>query len=490
MTVPALSDATLAGLPAAVARPAYDRAATTPGVVHLGVGGFHRAHQGVYLDRVLAAGHPQWAVTGVGVLATDRALHDVLTAQDGLYSVTEKHPDGTRVTRVVGALASHLLAVDDVEAVLAALAAPSTHLVTLTITEGGYCRDPATGEFEPTPAVRADLEPGATPRTAWGLLAAGLRRRRDAGTAAVTVVSCDNIVGNGAVCRQALLGYLGLADPELAAWVAAEVAFPSSMVDRITPVTTDADRAELAAAGVADGWPVVCEPWLQWVLEDRFSGPRPPLEDVGVTLVADVHGHELAKLRLLNAAHQVLSHLGRLAGLTTVDEVLADPVLRALLERYLLEEASPTLPAVPGLDLAEYRTALLARFANPHVSDTLARNCAQGSDRLPTFLLPVVGERLAAGATTPAAVLAVAAWARGLAGTDDAGGVIGVVDDRAERLAPLVARQEAGEPLALLEATEVFGALAGDERFRTAFAAALGELAEHGARGAAARVVG
>jgi mannitol 2-dehydrogenase len=493
VTATPLRETTLTALPERVQRPAYDRAAARSGVVHLGVGGFHRSHQAVYFDRLLARGHGDWGITGVGVLAADRGLHEALRAQDGLYTLVLEHPTGSIEPAVVGSLLRLLLVDDDPETVVAAMAAPSTHLVTMTITEGGYSTEKSTGLFRPDDALRADLEAGH-PRTAFGLLTASLRRRRDAGTPPFTVVSCDNVENNGALARQTLVAFARLQDDrtgdDLAQWIAGHVAFPSSMVDRITPVTTDDDRRRLAdETGIADRWPVVAEPYLQWVLEDSFSDARPPLDEVGVRLVDDVRPYELMKLRLLNAGHQVMSYLGHLAGHRRVDEVMADPPFVEFVDRYMREEATPTLPPVPGTDLAGYRRVLLDRFANPAVSDTLARNCAEGSERIATFVLPVIREQLATGGPIDAAVLAVAAWARYATGVDEQGGRIEVVDARLDRMAPLL-RHWREDPAAVLGLGDVFGDLADDERFRRAYLHAAGLLDRWGARGAVEHVWG
>ncbi len=493
MTATPLRESTLTALPAPVQRPAYDRAAAGSGVVHLGVGGFHRSHQAVYFDRLLARGHGEWGITGVGVLPADRGLHEALRAQDGLYTLVLKHPTGAIEPAVVGSLLRLLLVDDDPAAVLAAMASPSTHLVTMTITEGGYSTEKSTGRFLPDDALRADLT-APHPRTAFGLLGAALRRRRDAGTPPFTVVSCDNVENNGALARRTLVEFARLQDAgtgdDLAGWIDRHVAFPSSMVDRITPVTTDGDRRRLAdEAGIADRWPVVAEPYLQWVLEDSFSDARPPLEEVGVQLVDDVRPYELGKLRLLNAGHQVMSYLGYLAGHRRVDEVMTDPLFVELVDRYMREEATPTLPPVPGTDLAAYRSVLLDRFANPAVSDTLARNCAEGSERIATFVLPVVRDQLRTGGPIEVAVLAVAAWARYATGEDEGGGRIEVVDARLDRMAPLLRRRRE-DPSAVLGLGDVFGDLADDERFRRAYLRAAGSLDRLGARGAVAHVLG
>ena len=491
MTIP-LHEATLSTLPEAVRRPTYDRALARSGVVHLGVGGFHRSHQAVYFDRLLARGHSGWGITGVGVLAADRPLHEALHAQDRLYTLVLKAPDGSVERTVVGSLLDLLLLDDDPEAVLTVLAAPETRMVTLTITEGGYSTDKATGRFRPDEALVADLT-GGSPRTAFGLLAEALRRRRAVGTPPFVVVSCDNVEGNGHLARQTLVEFARLqqahSGDDLADWIAASVAFPNSMVDRITPATTDEDRRRLTTeTGIVDQWPVVAEPYLQWVLEDRFGDERPPLADVGVQLVADVRPYELMKLRLLNASHQVMSYLGYLAGYRRVDEVLADPLFAELVERYMRLEATPTLPPVPDTDLAGYRRTLLGRFANPAVSDTLTRNCAEGSERIATFVLPVIRDLLRTGGRFDLAVLAVAAWARYAAGTDEEGELIPVVDARLDRLAPLLAAQRK-DPSAILQAREVFGDLADDERFREAFGQAAELLRRVGARGAVTQLL-
>jgi mannitol 2-dehydrogenase len=493
VTATPLRQTTLTALPDRVRRPAYDRAAARSGVVHLGVGGFHRSHQAVYFDRLLTRGHGEWGITGVGVLAVDRRLHEALRAQDGLYTLVLKHPTGAIEPSVVGSLLRLLLVDDDPEAVVAAMAAPSTHLVTMTITEGGYSTEKSTGQFRLDDALRADLT-AERPRTAFGLLSASLRRRREAGTPPFTVVSCDNVENNGALARQTLVAFARLQDErtgdDLAEWITRHVAFPHSMVDRITPVTTDDDRRRLAdETGVADAWPVVAEPYLQWVLEDSFSDARPPLDQVGVRLVDDVRPYELTKLRLLNAGHQVMSYLGYLAGHRRVDEVMTDPLFVEFVDRYLRDEATPTLPPVPGTDLADYRRVLLDRFANPAVSDTLARNCAEGSERIATFVLPVVRDQLRLGGPIDVAVLAVAAWARYATGVDERGGPIDVVDARSDRLAPLLRRWRE-DPAAVLGLGDVFGELADHERFRRAYLHAAGLVDRLGARGAVAQVLG
>jgi mannitol 2-dehydrogenase len=470
--------------------PAYDRSRVTAGIVHLGVGGFHRAHQAVYVDRLLAAGATAWGICGIGTQPADRRMRDVLHAQDGLYTVVVKQPDGRTQPHVVGSLVDYLYAPDDADAAAERMADPATRIVSLTITEGGYEVDTVSGAFAPRePAVLLDLQPGAQPSTALGLVVEALRRRRSRGHVPFTVLSCDNVPRNGEVAREAFSGFAARKDPDLGEWVRREVSFPSSMVDRITPTTTDADRAALAGAGVEDAWPVVCEPYLQWVLEDHFPAGRPRWEDVGVQLVDDVHPYELMKLRLLNAGHQAIGYLGYLAGYRHTDEVCADRLFADFLLAYMEDEATPTLLPVAGVDLDGYRRTLLARFANPAVRDTLARLCAESSDRIPTFVLPVVLARRAAGARTPLAALVCAAWARYAEGVDEQGERIAVVD----RLLETVVTAAAGlheDPASFLRRVGVFGDLAQDAGFVEDFTAALRSLHDRGARATVTAALG
>lgn len=478
-----LSPTALGDLDPRVAVPTYNHARVTAGIAHIGVGGFHRSHQAVYIDDLLNQGQAQdWGIVGIGVLPHDAAMRDALTEQDCLYTVLTNHPDGTVEARVVGSIIDFLHAPDDAEAVLELLTSPEIRIVSLTITEGGYSSDPATGALVVSPALAADLVPGATPTTAFGFIVEALARRRTAGTPPFTVMSCDNIQGNGALAKQTITEFARLRDPELADWIAAEVAFPNSMVDRITPVTTDADRSMLSTSfGMYDAWPVVCEPYSQWVLEDEFSSGRPPLEDAGVQVVPDVAAYELMKLRLLNAGHQVLGFLGYLAGHRFVHEAAQDPNFVAFLSGYLEHEGSPTLAPLPGVDLAAYRHQLLERFANPHVADTLARLCAESSDRVPAFLLPVIRHQLEHGGELHRSALVVAAWARYAEGQDEQGAPIEIVDQRREAVTAR-ALQSREDPAAFLADESIFGDLAASPGFADAFTEALTVLRRVGAR--------
>ncbi len=485
-----LGTAALAGLAGHVAVPRYDRSAVRPGIVHFGVGGFHRAHEAVYLDDVLSSGRaPGWGICGVGVLPGDSRMRDALAPQDHLYTLVAKHPDGRVEPRIVGSIVDYLFAPDDPERVVGVLAAESTHLVSLTITEGGYNVNAVTGEFDADSApARRDAAPDAVPQTVFGFVTEALARRRSRGLKPFTVMSCDNIQGNGDVARTAFASFAQLRDVDLGNWVRDNVRFPNSMVDRITPATTDGDRALVARRfGIIDAWPVVCEPFTQWVLEDDFASGRPPLEDVGVHIVNDVAPYELMKLRLLNAAHQAMGYLGYLGGYRYVHDVCQDPLFVRFLTGYMDDEATPTLAPVPGVDLAAYKRTLIERFANQHVADTLARLCTDASDRIPKFLLPVIRHQLETGGPIERSALVVAAWARYAEGVDENGQPIEVVDPLRETLMAAAARQRA-QPTAFVGIHEVFGDLVHSARFVSAYTAALTALYEHGARGALERV--
>jgi mannitol 2-dehydrogenase len=340
-----------------------------------------------------------------------------------------------------------------------------------------------TGQFDATAAdVVADLQPGAVPRTTFGLVTEALVRRRRRGLPPFTVVSCDNIQGNGDVARRSFTAFAGLRDPEFGAWVDREVPFPNSMVDRITPGTTDEDREEIRQRfGIDDGWPVVCEPFTQWVLEDRFSLGRPPLEDAGVQVVEDVEPYELMKLRLLNASHQALAYFGYLAGYRLVHEAAQDPLFQRLLLGYMEEEATPTLRPVPGIDLGEYRENLVERFSNPAIRDTLARLAFDGSERIPKWLLPVIRENLATGGEIRRSAAVVASWARYCEGIDEEGRPIEIADRRRDSLMAN-ARRQREDPLAFLADRDLFGDLVDDVRFTSSYLAALESLHARGAR--------
>jgi mannitol 2-dehydrogenase len=488
--MPVLNASTLSDLLPTVAIPEYERSAVSAGIVHFGVGNFHRAHEAMFIDQILARGFTNWAICGVGVLEGDRAVRDALRAQDNLYTLVTNAPDGTTVARVIGSIHEYLYAPDDPNAVLDRLADPATRIVSLTVTEGGYSVNDATGEFDPQDSLTLrDLEPGTTlPGSVLGYITAGLARRREAGTPPFTVMTCDNIQGNGHVARTAVLGFAARKDPDLAAWIAENAAFPNSMVDRITPVTTDETRASvLAETGIEDRWPVRAESFAQWVLEDTFPLGRPPLELVGVQMVDDVEPYELMKLRLLNASHQALAYPGILAGEQLVHDVCREPVFADFLLDYMRLEAIPTLQPVPGIDLEAYCRELIERFSNEAVRDTLARLAFDGSERIPKFLLPVLRENLESGGEIRRCAFVLAAWSCFLEGRDEHGNPTPVDDRRASELLT-AAQAEYGEPGSFLDYRPVFGELGANTRLRDTFIAFRAALIDRGSRATMAAI--
>ena len=461
-----LSTEALDQLDERVARPTYDRTQVTAGIVHFGVGGFHRSHQAMYIDQLMNRGLAfDWGICGVGLMPPDKAMHDALLAQDGLYTLMVRHGPGQVEPRVIGSIMDHVYAPDDPEAVLEIMASPDIRVVSLTVTEGGYNIDAVTGHFdEENPAVLADIA-GARPTTMFGYVVEALRRRRAAGVPPFTVVSCDNLEGNGRVARSSISAFATLLDPELADWIGREVKFPNSMVDRITPITTPEDVRELRETfAITDAKPVVCEPFVQWVLEDDFATGRPPLEDVGVQTTHDVGPYELIKLRLLNASHQALAYSARLCGYTYAHEAAADPVFAEFLLGYMDEEARPTLEDAPGIDPRHYAQVVVERFANSAIRDTIARLCAFSSDRIPKFVLPVVRANLAHDGEVMRGAAIVASWARYAEGVDEMDQPIDVVDAMRDEIMANARRQD-GDPLAFVRNEKIFGDLAYNPRF-------------------------
>ena len=478
----ALNQANLGSLSVPV--PSYDRSQVKVGIVHFGVGGFHRAHQAMYIDQLMEQGKAlDWGICGVGVMPGDLKMKEAMEAQDCLYTLVEKAPDGSWDPRAIGSIVQYLYAPDDPDAVIEKMADPATRIVSLTITEGGYNFHPVTGKFDDTnPAVQADLAPGAVPATTFGLITEALVRRRSRGIDPFTVMSCDNIQGNGHMAQEVFTAFARRRDSELGEWVASNVRFPNSMVDRITPVTTDEDRAQVRERfAIEDAWPVVCEPFTQWALEDNFSAGRPPLEEVGVQVVADVLPYELMKLRLLNASHQALCYFGYLAGYRLVHDVAQDPLFANFLLDYMNIEATPTLAPVPGIDLDAYKQQLIERFSNAGVRDTVARLCARSSERIPTWLVPVIRENVAAGRDVTLSAAVVASWARYAEGVDEQGEPIEIDDQLAETVRRLAAQQQQ-DRLAFVKNQELFGDLANEQPFTEPYLKTLDSLHSHGAR--------
>ena len=468
--------------------PQYDRGALTPGIVHIGLGNFHRAHMAVYLDDLFAMGlDHEWAILGAGVRAGDARMRDTLLAQDCLSTVIELDPTGHSARRI-GAMVGFIEVQADNAALIAAMADPAIRIVSLTVTEGGYYVDAATGSFDPSSAdIVADAANPARPATAFGAILAALRLRKAAGVAAFTVMSCDNLPGNGHVTRAAVIGLARLSDPDFADWVAANVAFPNGMVDRITPATGPRERAMAAAFGLSDDpVPVTCEPFRQWVLEDHFPMGRPALEKVGVTFTSHVHEFETMKIRILNGGHAIIAYPGGLKGIEAVHDAMADPTIRAFLDAVETREILPIVPPVPGQDLNEYKALILQRFSNPQVMDQVRRLCLDGTNRQPKFIIPSIRDVLAAGGQADGLTLLSAMWCRYCAGTDEAGQVIAPNDPNWDllRARALAAKDD---PMQWIGMTEIYGDLAQNTGFATRFAETLRYVWAHGAEAAMQR---
>ncbi len=478
-----LSGAALSALPPAVARPTYDRSAISTGIVHLGIGAFHRAHQAVYTDDILQT-EPGWGILGASLKSS--AARDALKPQDCFYTLATRSGEGEQL-RIIGSVVDVLVASEQRARLLSAMADPRVRIVSLTVSEKGYCHDPATGELnEMHPDIIHDLEAPYAPRTAPGLIVEALSRRRAAGNPAFTVLTCDNLPANGRVVKRIVDRFAALRDPDIGAFVAGELLCPATMVDRITPATTDEDRARISAAlGVVDAWPVVTEPFSQWVIEDRFAAGRPPWENAGAELVGDVEPYELMKLRLLNGAHSSLAYLGYLAGYETVSEAMADADFERFV-RDLMEEATPTLFVPPATDLAAYKAALVERFKNPALKHRTSQIAMDGSQKLPQRLLGTIRDCLKLGAPFDRLALGVAAWMRYVTGTDEKGRAIDVRDPLAAELraiADLAGPKAEQLAPALIAVESIFGSdLAADPRFGAAVTERLGELFAVGAR--------
>nr|WP_313959928.1 mannitol dehydrogenase family protein [Mycobacterium deserti] len=461
--------------------PTYDRSALVPAVVHIGVGGFHRAHQAMYLDDLARKGISQsWGVVGVGLRR--REMKEALSAQDCLYTVVERGT-GVERARVVGSLCAYHYAGDEAAHVRAALADERTRVVTLTITGNGYHLDPKSGELDTEcEAIQTDCSSVGQFQTAWGYLADALDRRRRSGTPPFTVLSCDNMPDNGKAARTALVSFAQLRDPRLARWIENNVAFPSTMVDRITPKTSPEDRDSIQRRfGVADLWPVVTEPFTQWIVEDHFCNGRPQLEEVGAEMVNDVTAHKLVKTRMLNGVHCAIGYLGLLAGYRRTAEAMADPLIYRYVEQMMQHEIAPLLPSVPGWNLDQYRRVLMDRLTNPHISDQCSRLAARGSTKMPAYLLPSLHEARAQRRPHAMLTLALAAWLRYLRGYDFAGASFTIEDQRAPELTTLAKLgQKNARPL--LEIRDIFGDLGTDSAFVHRVSASLRDIDERGVR--------
>ena len=479
--MPRLSLSSLSALPANVVRPTYDRAKVTPGIVHLGIGAFHRAHMAVYVEKLLATS-PEWGIVGASLRRPD--TKEALAPQDGLYTVAVRDASGTRC-EVIGSVIRLLDANTERAELIATMADPRIRIISLTVTEKGYCHDPATGELDEShPDIVHDLANPEAPVSAPGLIVAAIARRRQAGIAPFAVMSCDNLPSNGRTVARIVTRFAQLRSPSLADYVRAEVAFPGTMVDRIVPATTDADRQAIKGIiGVDDAWPIMTEPFTQWVIEDHFPSGRPAFEAVGAQLVKDVEPFERMKLRMLNGSHSSLAYLGYLAGHQYVAEVMQSPDFVKLIHGLMTEEAMPTLD-MPGVDLGKYRDELLARYANPALNHRTWQIAMDGTQKLPQRLLGTIRDRLEAGQPITRLALGVAAWMRYVTGVDEKAAPIEVKDPLAPRLraiADAAGRDPAKLVDGLLAVREVFGDdLAANAAFREVLVTHLGSLFEKG----------
>ncbi len=472
---------TIDRLPATVDVPRYALARRRAGVVHLGLGGFHRAHMARYTHALMQQDPAAlgWGIAGAGLLPADKRMADSLGPQDGLYTLLERSGSDETVS-VIGSIVDVIYAGDSCAALLATIADPNIRIVSLTVTENGYCLNPATRQLDPENAlIRADLAAPEAPRSAIGIVVEAYRRRMQTRQPAFTALSCDNIQHNGNVLRAAVLGLARLRDPALAAWIETHGGFPNTMVDRITPVTTPAEVEYVERSyGIADRWPVVCEDFTQWVIEDRFVAGRPAWETVGAQFVPDVTPYEMMKLRLLNASHLAVAVLGRLVGYTYIHEAMQDDLLRRLMVALMDRETGPTLPPVPGIDLGEYKRTLVARFANTAIRDTVER---VNTDAPLNLLTVPIAARLEMAGSVDLLALALAAWIRRVRGVDEQGRPIEVRHPSAALLRQK-AEQGGPDPAPVLSITPLFGSLSGDPRLVDPLRRWLGSLHQIGAR--------
>lgn len=451
-----LSSKTLDALPATVETPRYDRDAVSLGIVHLGIGAFHRAHMASYIDACLAH-DPRWGICGVSLRSS--ATRDALGPQDDLYTLGIQSSHGL-APRIIGAVKDLIVAPESPEILAERLSDPAIRIVSLTITEKGYCHDPATGRLNADhPDIVHDLATTGLPKTAIGWLAHGLLARKAAGIAPFTILSCDNLPSNGQTLRQVLADFIDRKAPAEAGWFAAEVACPATMVDRIVPATTDEDRAAIdRALGLQDAWPVMAEPFTQFVVEDHFTLGRPDWEAHGVTMAEDVEPFEKMKLRMLNGSHSTLAYLGYLAGDETVADTMADPAFKRLIGDLMAKEIKPTLSMPPDVDLVAYGDALLERFSNTALKHRTWQIAMDGSQKLPQRLLGTIRDRLEEGQPFNRLALGVAAWMRYALGTDEQGNAIDVRDPMADDFATIPATNAIETVQAFLGLHSIFGA--------------------------------
>lgn len=465
-----------------VSVPSYNRNKLKTGIVHVGIGGFHRAHQAYYTDQLL---HDEsitdWGICGVALLDYDAKIYNCLKEQDGLYTLIVKELDGSLTKRIIGSIVDYLFAPENPLAVIERMANSDVKIITLTITEGGYNRNEATGEFDfNSQLINHDFENPLTPKTIFGYLTQALKLRKERGLMGCTIQSCDNIQGNGHIAKKMLLSYVQKAEPELVSWIEANVSFPNSMVDRITPVTASSDITNLKETlGIEDSWPVVCEPFIQWVIEDDFITGRPAWEQVGAQFVEDVAPYEKMKLSLLNAGHSVLGILGALIGYQTIDEAVNDSAISSFLRMYMDNEVTPNLQDLKGINLRSYKASLIERFGNVYIKDQIDRICSESSAKIPIFILPTVSAQLKQNGSIEHAAFVIAAWAIYSLGVNENDDSL-TIKDAMKTVLNERALASKENPTAFLEIESVFGKLKDSEVFVSVYKKAYQNIKNNG----------
>ncbi len=476
-----LNTANLGQIPASITRPSYDRKSLACGIVHMSVGGFHRSHQALYVHDLMEKSPSNWLISGIGLLPSDTTNINAMAEQDALYAILERNAKQD-VVKICGGIKEVLHAPSNPAAVMERLLDDNVKILSLTITEKGYCYNQQ-GDLDLTNAnIQNDLKSPDEPKTAYGYIVGALARRRQKGMKPFTVMSCDNLPGNGHLTQKLVLQFAAEIDSGLRDWIKDNVSFPNSMVDRITPVTTQAIVDIVANDyGIQDKWPVVCEDFRQWVLEDKFCNGRPALEEVGVQLVADVEPYEKMKVRLLNGSHSALSYLSYLMGYRRVDLAMADPLIAQFVRAYMDHDITPSVPDVPGIDLAAYKDKLIERFANPAIGDQVQRLAEDGSQKIPNAILPCIEHQLQNGGSIKLAALALAGWFRYLSGTDEKVEAIEIKDPAKDKLQGRI-KVSPQDPTGVLGIEEIFGRLGGNAKLIEEVRTALESLYAKGAR--------
>ena len=462
--------------------PAYDRSELKTGILHIGTGNFYRAHEACYTDEILNRNNPSWGICGVGILEADSRMHNILKSQDNLYTLMVRETDGRLDPRIIGSVVENLFGPENPQTVIEKMADPDVKIISLTITEGGYNVDAATGSFIMSePSIQWDLHHTDHPKTVFGYLTQAMKRRRDRGLPGITILSCDNIQHNGNICRKMLIAFMKAAEPGLIEWTDNHITFPNSMVDRITPATMPSDINNLRAQyEIEDAWPVVCEPFIQWVIEDDFANGRPSWESAGVQFVNDVSPYEKMKIRLLNAGHSLIGLLGSLIGYGSINEAVMDPLLEKILRKFMDDEVTPLLGEMEGIDLKMYKESLIQRFTNPYLKDRLSRICSESSAKIPKFLLPTIKEQLVRGGSIEIGTLILAAWCHYLERAGTHGYNYEIKDSMIDILQQGALDSASGDPKAFVKIDAVFGDLVHSSRFVNTYIPMINSLRDHG----------